>query len=197
MRASPAWRLPVPANSNLTGIIAQIPCYDENRQLCNARCWIKRVNLHMLQRHLLTTILLAPLVAALMFAQPVAANGAGFLSGTVFVDANGNALAEPQEATVPGATVYVRSQAASAPAVTVQTDANGHFVLSDVPYGTYEVWASMGDQAGGLAGALLLTVEVAEVNAQVLLNVPISAHTLSPGLAPPGALFLPLVTSAQ
>jgi hypothetical protein len=133
-----------------------------------------------MQRHLLIGFVLAQLLAALLWAQPVQAVDTGFTSGSVFVDGNGNRQAEPQEARWTGATVHFRSQTDPAQVFTTQTDADGYFALT-APYDVYDVWASV----NGQAGPQVLTAEVAEVGGQVQLDVPVNM------------LFLPLLTTAE
>ena len=136
-------------------------------------------------------LVLAQLLAALLLARPALAEDAGPLSGSVFVDANGNAQAEPGEALVAGAQVHLRSQADPTLELTVQTDGSGYFLLRNVPYGVYDVWATA-DSGSGLH---LLTAEVSEVSGQVLLDVPVSDAGASAAPAQSKKLFLPLVTA--
>ena len=138
----------------------------------------------------LTILMFMQLLAVLVLVQPAQAADAGVLAGSVFVDGNGNDLAEPEEARVPGAVVHLRSQADPALVVTTTVDAGGLFVLRDLPYGVYDVWASVGEQAN----QRVLVVEIAEVNAQVLLDVPVSAAVAGVSVSRDRALFLPLVT---
>ena len=136
-------------------------------------------------------LVLAQLLAALLLTRPALAEDAGSLSGSVFVDANGNALAEPGEALVAGAQVYLRSQLDPTLELTVQADGSGYFLVRNVPYGVYDVWAT----ADSGAGLHLLTAEVNEVSAQVLLDVPVSDAGASPAPTQSRTLFLPLVTA--
>lgn len=145
----------------------------------------------MQRRYFFTILVLAPLLAALLLARPALAEDAGSLSGSVFVDANGNALAEPSEALVPGASVYVRSQADPTLELTVQANSGGYFLLRNVPYGVYDVWAT----ADSGIGQHLLTAEVSEVNGQVLLDVPVSEANAGAAPVQTPTLFLPLVTA--
>jgi len=147
----------------------------------------------MAQRRLLTTLLFIQIFVALVCAQPAQAAGSGSLSGSVFVDGNGNFLAEPGESIVSGATVHVRSQANPLFELTVQTDDNGYFLLNNVPYGVYDVWAVAEEQTG----VHLLTAEVAEVNAPVLLDVPVSDARDSAIWTQPRAIFLPMVANSR
>ena len=143
----------------------------------------------MRKHHVFTILTLIQIVAVLLLAQPAFAQDTGSLAGSVFVDDNGNALAEPGEAAVPDAVVYLRSQANPNVEFTAQTNADGYFLLRDVPYDVYQVWATAPDQSG----FHLLTAEVNEANAQVLLDVPVSEVGVAP--AQSKTLYLPLVSS--
>ena len=143
----------------------------------------------MRKHHIFTILTLIQIVAVLLLVQPVFAQDTGSLTGSVFVDDNGNALAEPGEAAVPDAVVYLRSQANPHVEFTAVTNAQGYFVLRDVPYDVYQVWATAPDQSG----FHLLTAEVDEANAQVVLDVPVSEVGVSP--AQSKTLYLPLVST--
>ena len=136
-------------------------------------------------------LVLAQLLAALLLTRPALAEDAGSLSGSVFVDANGNAQAEPGETLVAGAQVHLRLQTDPTLELTVVTNGSGYFLLRNVPYGVYDVWASA-DIGTGLH---LLTAEVNEVSAQVLLDVPVSDADASVAPAQSKTLFLPLITA--
>ena len=88
-----------------------------------------------------TAALAIILVLAATLAQPARAEGSAYLSGSVFLDANGNGVAEPGEAGIPAATVYLRSLADPSLVLTTSSDAQGYYLLSGVPYGHYETWA--------------------------------------------------------
>lgn len=143
----------------------------------------------MRNHHIFTILTLIPLIAVLMLVQPALAQATGSIVGSVFVDANGNSRAEPGEALVSDATVYLRSQANPNVVFTVLTDANGYFLAHNVPYDLYYVWATAPDQSG----FHLLAAEVSEVNAQVLIDVPVSEEGAAP--AQGKTLFLPLLFS--
>lgn len=147
----------------------------------------------MQRRHSLIILLVVQLLAVLVLAQPARAADTGLLAGSVFVDENGNNLAEPQEMRVPGAVVHLRSQADPSLVITATVDASGVFVLRELPYGLYDVWASVGDQSN----QRVITVEIAEVNAQVLLDIPVSAAVAGVSISRERAIFLPLVTVAN
>jgi hypothetical protein len=146
-----------------------------------------------MQRQLIALLLLVQLVfaltAILMTALPAQAIGAGSISGHVFVDANGNGLAEPGEAAVAGAKVIVVAQADAAHTYEITADAAGLFVLAGLDYGIYDVSASAGDKvAQGHK-----EIEIAEVNAQVLLDVPVYDSVDLNMTVKSGRLFLPLL----
>lgn len=152
-----------------------------------------RVDLQMMRRQLTAPLLLVQLVfallAMLMTALPAHAVGAGSVSGHVFVDANGNGMAEPGEAAVAGATVNVVAQADASRAYQITTDAAGQFVLSGLEYGVYDVEAS----ADGKVAQGHAVIEIAEVNAQVLLDVPVYDSVDLNMTVKSGRLFLPLL----
>ena len=143
----------------------------------------------MRKHHIFTILTLIQIVAVLLLAQPAFAQDTGSLAGSVFVDDNGNSLAEPGEAAVPDAVVYLRSQGNPNVEFVAQTNADGYFLLRDVPYDVYQVWATAPDQSG----LHVLTAEVNEANAQVLLDVPVSDPSVAP--AQSKTLYLPLVSS--
>lgn len=143
----------------------------------------------MRSRHIFTILTLIAIIAGLMLIQPALAQATGSVAGSVFVDGNDNNRPEPGEVVVVGATVYLRSQANPKVVFTAQTDANGYFLARDVPYDLYYAWATAPEQSG----FHLLTTEVSEVNAQVLLDIPVSEEGVAP--AQSKTLFLPLVSS--
>ncbi len=147
----------------------------------------------MMHRQLTAPLLLVQLVfalvAMLMTALPAHAVGAGSVSGHVFVDANGNGMAEPGEVAVAGATVNVIAQADASRTYEITTDAAGLFVLSGLNYGVYDVSAS----AGGKVAQGHAVIEIAEVNAQVLLDLPVYDSVDLNMTVKSGRLFLPLL----
>ncbi len=148
-----------------------------------------RVDLQMMRRQIIALLLLAQLVFALAVVLPAQAVGVGSLSGYVFVDANGNGMAEPDEVGVAQATVSVSSQVGAPHTYQVTTDAQGLFVLTGLDYGRYDVSAS----ADGKAAQGHATIEIAEVNAQVLLDIPLY-ESMDPNMTvKSGRLFLPLL----
>jgi hypothetical protein len=154
---------------------------------------MKRVDLQMMRRQLTAPLLLVQLVfalaAMLMAARPAHAVGEGSVSGYVFVDANGNGMAEPGEAAVAGAKVNVVAQADASHIYQITTDAAGLFVLSGLDYGVYDVSAS----ADGKVAQAHAVIEIAEVNAQVLLDLPVYDSGGLNMTVKSGRLFLPLL----
>ncbi|MBK8799663.1 MAG: carboxypeptidase regulatory-like domain-containing protein [Anaerolineales bacterium] len=110
-------------------------------------------------------IVLIVLMAAPALATDHDANS-GIVSGTVYYDSNGNSVAELDELNVPHATVYVQRQGGAAPIV-VTADAAGDFVLTDLAYGAYLVWAE--DAHHNMS----LVIDVGEVGGAVTADVPI------------------------
>ncbi len=118
------------------------------------------------------------------------ADGTGFITGTVWVDANGNEMHELNEVVAPGTAVYLQplgSNAAVAGGIVVFTDAHGTFNFGSVAYGTYRVQA----ENGGMA-----EITVGEVNGTVSVDLPVSGNGNGPILqgTPVHQIFLPLVT---
>ena len=147
-----------------------------------------------MQRQLIALLLLVQLVfaltATLMSALPAQAVGAGSVTGSVFVDANGNGLFEPDdEAAVAGAKVIVVAQADAAHTYEITTDAAGLFMLAGLDYGTYYVSAS----AGSKVAQGPTEIEIAEVNAQMLHDVPVYDGVDLNMTVKSGRLFLPLL----
>jgi hypothetical protein len=143
----------------------------------------------MMQRTITALLLLVQILAAVLAVQPVHAAGVGSLTGRVFVDANGNGLAEPGEAPLAQATVFVHLQGAAAPAVELTADAQGLFVLRNLDYGVYEVWAA----ADGVTVKGQMIVEIGEVNAAVVLDLPVYASADYNKTVAEGLLYLPLL----
>jgi hypothetical protein len=138
---------------------------------------------------LLLVQLVFALTAMLITALPAHAVGEGSVSGHVFVDANGNGMAEPGEAAVAGATVNVIAQADAWRTYQVTTDGAGVFVLGGLDYGVYDVSAS----ADGKVVQGHAVIEIAEVNAQVLLDLPVYDSVDLNMTVKSGRLFLPLL----
>ena len=147
----------------------------------------------MTRRQFRVPLLLVQLVFALtvmlLTALPAHAVGEGSVSGHVFVDANGNGMAEPGEVAVARVAVNVTAQADASRTYQVTTDAAGLFVLRGLDYGVYDVSAS----ADGKVAQGQAVIEIAEVNAQVLLDLPVYDSVDLNMTVKSGRLFLPLL----
>lgn len=148
-----------------------------------------RVDLQMMRRYFIALLLLVQLVLAMMPVMPARAAGAGSIAGHVFVDANSNGMAEPGEAAVAGAKVTVVAQADAARTYEVTTDAAGLFVLTGLEYGIYDASAS----ADGKVAQGHTVIEIADVNATVLLDLPVYDSVDFNITVKSGRLFLPLL----
>src|SRR5439155_20094870 len=82
-----------------------------------------------------------------------AANATGTISGTGFIDGNGNGHLDLGEPTLPGAPVFLAGTTTQGTAINVNvtTDANGNYVFTNVLPGTYRM--SAGPAPGVLGGA--------------------------------------------
>ena len=128
-------------------------------------------------------------LATVLTAMPAHAEGTAYLSGSVFADANANGTAEPGEATVANATVYLRSLADPALVLTATSNAEGYYLITNVPYGTYETWADDGD--ANLDPARI--VEFDEVNATVTTDLPVYDNSEDVELLAVRQIFLPAI----
>jgi hypothetical protein len=136
----------------------------------------------------LLLVLLAPILVVFAAGQPASAAGVGSLSGSVFLDVNGNGLAEPNEARVPGAEVYLRGHDDSALVFQASANAQGLFILDHLPNGVYDMWAC----AEGKVARHTIEVEVSEVGAPVLIELPLYNRSVNEtGQGP--KLYLPLL----
>lgn len=94
-----------------------------------------------MNRKLLTALMtITQVLLVILLAAPAQAADSGVISGAVYHDANANAQPEPGEANIANATVYVQRMGDAAPLVVI-TDAEGYFVVANLPYGAYQVWA--------------------------------------------------------
>lgn len=142
-----------------------------------------------MDRKLLTALMtITQVLLVILMATPALAADNGIVSGAVYHDGNANAQPEPGEANIPNATVYVQ-RAGDAPIV-VTADAEGYFVLADLPYGAYDVWAE--DAEHHLS--TVQVVEIDEVMGAVSVELPI-VYDLSDDLelSEIKSLFLPMV----
>ena len=98
-----------------------------------------------MNRKLLTALItISQVLLAILTATPALAADNGIVSGAVYHDGNANAQPEPGEANIANATVFVQRVGDAAPIVAT-TDAEGYFVLTNLPFGAYQVWAEDAD----------------------------------------------------
>jgi len=110
-----------------------------------------------MNRKLLTArMAIIQILFVILMATPVMAVDSGIVSGSVYHDGNGNSQPELGEANIPQATVYVQREGDAAPIVVVADD-EGYFVLTNLPYGVYRVWAEDAEQH-------LSTVQIVELD---------------------------------
>jgi hypothetical protein len=150
-----------------------------------------RMNRKLLMAIMTAIMTIVPVLLMVLAVTPAAAVDGGMVSGSVYYDSNGNSQPELGEANVPNATVYVQRVDAAAPIV-IAADANGNFVLTDLPYGAYQVWAE--DAQHNLSPAQ--SVKLDEVTGANSLELPI-VHDPSNEIegASVANLYLPLVTA--
>ncbi|MEM7534658.1 MAG: SdrD B-like domain-containing protein [Chloroflexota bacterium] len=67
-----------------------------------------------------------------------------FVSGTVWADENGNNIQDLTETALPNATVFMQSLE-TREVFTTTSDANGVYMMSNVPFGRYAVWGEAGN----------------------------------------------------
>ena len=67
-----------------------------------------------------------------------------FVSGTIWADENGNNIQDLTEATLQNATIFVQNLETREVFTTV-SDANGVYMMSNVPFGRYAVWGEAGN----------------------------------------------------
>ncbi len=113
-------------------------------------------------------ITIIQLVLVTVFAMPARAEDNGIISGAVYHDVNGNGQPEIGEPNIADAVVYLQRVGDSAP-ITVVTDAEGYFVVTDLPYGAYEIWAADAD----LNLSTVQAIEIDEVNGASSIELPI------------------------
>jgi hypothetical protein len=138
---------------------------------------------------LLMSLIVIQLLLVFVAVVPAFAEGASFVSGSVFVDNNQNTIAEPGETSVAHATVHVRAHTNPAIEYTVQTDASGYYLVSNLPYGVYSVWAESATQSA----VAVATIELGEVNATVALDLPVVDNSADVELTKIEQMYLPLV----
>ncbi len=100
----------------------------------------------------------------------------GYVEGTLFEDRDGDGVRTPEERPIPHARVVLESPAfrtGARPALRLETesDAEGHFVFPEVPWGTYRLWVT--DTPPGYLPPPVQTVEVAPEAHVVRVTVPV------------------------
>jgi len=114
-------------------------------------------------------------------------NKGGFLSGSAWMDNNGNDIQELSEANMGDVIVFVEN-AETRKLITAKTDANGFFKVTDLPYGRYNIWS---EDIKGLATPAQM-VELDEVNGAALLKF---AFTSTETVDSNYTIFLPIVNN--
>ncbi|MEM7535008.1 MAG: SdrD B-like domain-containing protein [Chloroflexota bacterium] len=114
-----------------------------------------------------------------------------FVSGTIWADENGNNVQELNEASLPNATVFMQNLE-TREIFTTTSDANGAYMMSNVPFGHYAVWGEAGNtvtdthvvEVSELGGAAAFDFGVNTASADLEMNeLPTQTFTT----------FLPLV----
>lgn len=122
----------------------------------------------MHRKSLTALITILQLLLIVATATPVFAVDNGVVSGSVYHDVNGNAQAEVGEPNLPDATVYVEREGDAAPK-SIVTDAEGYFVLTDLAYGRYRLWAEDSEHHRSSVQYVALD----EVNGASIVELPI------------------------
>jgi len=143
----------------------------------------------MNRKLLMVHMTIIQIVLIVLMATPALAADNGIVSGTVYYDSNGNSQAELDETNVPNATVYLQRQGDMS-LITITADAAGNFVLTDLAYGAYLVWAE--DAQHNISAAQ--RVELDEVTGASSIELPI-VYDLSNDIEFMNitSLYLPLV----
>ena len=143
----------------------------------------------MNRKLLMAYMTIIQIVLIVLMATPALAADNGIVSGTVYYDSNGNSQAELDETNVPNATVYLQRQGDMS-LITITADAAGNFVLTDLAYGAYLVWAE--DAQHNISAAQ--RVELDEVTGASSIELPI-VYDLSNDIEFMNitSLYLPLV----
>ncbi|HHY56600.1 MAG TPA: hypothetical protein GYA08_14325 [Chloroflexi bacterium] len=143
-----------------------------------------------MKRKLLTALMtITQALLLVLLAAPAQAADNGVISGAVYHDANANAQPEPGEANIANATVYVQRVGDATP-ITMITDADGYFIVDNLPYGAYQVWAEDAQRRM----SPVQVIELDEVTGASSIELPI-VYDLSDDieLTEIKSLFLPMV----
>ena len=100
-----------------------------------------------------------------------------FVSGTIWADENGNNIQDLTETAMPNATVFMQNLETHE-VFTTASDANGAYMMSNVPFGRYAVWAEAGNtitdthvvEVSELGGAAAFDFGVNSVDADMEMN---------------------------
>ncbi|MBE2237072.1 MAG: hypothetical protein IAE81_04740 [Caldilineaceae bacterium] len=147
----------------------------------------------MNRKLLMAHMTIIQIVLVVLMATPVlavdSADNHGIVSGTVYYDSNGNSQPELDETNVSNATVYLQRQGDAFPII-VTASAAGDFVVTDLAYGAYLVWAE--DAQHNISATQL--VELDEVTGASSVELPI-VYDLSNDIEFMNvtSLYLPLV----
>ena len=114
-----------------------------------------------------------------------------FVSGTIWADENGNSIQDLTETALPNATVFMQNLE-TREVFTTTSDANGAYMMSNVPFGRYAVWGEAGNtitdthvvEVSELGGAAAFDFGVNTADADMEMNE-LPAQTFT--------TFLPLV----
>ncbi|MBW7881589.1 MAG: hypothetical protein H3C34_02940 [Caldilineaceae bacterium] len=136
-------------------------------------------------------ILLAQMVLIALASMPAVASGSGTIAGSTWHDVNGNQQAEVGEPQIGATLVYVQSVDDPSRLYVTQADAQGFYVVTDLPYGAYQVWAQDAD----LNSTAPRLITIGEVNGAVSVDLGF-IYDLSNDLQLMAVrqVFLPLVT---
>lgn len=114
-------------------------------------------------------------------------NKGGFVSGSAWMDNNGNNIQELSESNIGDVIVFVEN-AETGKLVTAKTDASGFFKVIDLPYGRYNIWS---ENIKGLATPTQM-IELDEVNGAARLKFAFtSAETVHSNFT----IFLPIINN--
>ena len=100
-----------------------------------------------------------------------------FVSGTIWADENGNSIQDLTESTLPNAAVFMQNLE-TRETFTTTSDANGAYMMSNVPFGRYAVWAETAStvtdthvvEVSELGGAAAFDFGVNSVDADMEMN---------------------------
>jgi len=106
-------------------------------------------------------------------------------SGLVWDDANCNGVMERTERAIPHVTVTVQTLD-GVTVDTIEVDANGYFISSQLPYGDYRIWTEIDGQHSEVEH-----IAVSEVSGSALVKLAVTPQSESN--SPMHAIMLPLI----